>query len=562
MINKNLKLKKWASRILTAGLMTGLLLVGTGCEERAQSIEEFASTQEAAQDTDQESDKADQDSGEDSDDSSSNSGEAENSKADFTGNNKSKKLKDKWIDTVEPEDGPFSKVEINADVYEYTGVNKVVTADAQEYNKDFVKEMCERVYGGTPEVYDYNAKTKKLYDSEIDMYKDLKAIYEDTDTKKMSFIDVGEENVSLETSLENTKNAVDEKISELEKEREEAPESIENDYSYGGYVGNILGDEYYMYFGNCNYDEYVQAPITEYDDGRVCSIFRTDMKSMFDGKRGYISHFGQAGTYEDLSNPPEEIRSMGDEFVKTIGYGDYEFSDAGGFYYKEGFDKYLFFNNDYLTATYLTDSGQTGYIMVYTVGGTSYGAPDAWLFSFDTYVDDKEAINSETVIYVFANDKGVIGCQLVNPLTVKSVEDAEVISIDDAKDIVISNVGNEAAWNIASDSKVQAPEIDTMQLISFPIRSTDNENEYTFVPAYVAYDSVVNNGIVDSTTISEQMQYAPFMLINALDGSFINVNDHLSNYPKGFSRGNEGYQNLVNGAWKRFENITGDEQYY
>ena len=562
MINKNIILKKWASRILTAGLMTGLLLVGTGCEERAQSIEEFASTQEAAQDTDQESDKADQDSGEDSDDSSSNSGEAENSKADFTGNNKSKKLKDKWIDTVEPEDGPFSKVEINADVYEYTGVNKVVTADAQEYNKDFVKEMCERVYGGTPEVYDYNAKTKKLYDSEIDMYKDLKAMYEDTDTKKMSFIDVGEENVSLETSLENTKNAVDEKISELEKEREEAPESIENDYSYGGYVGNILGDEYYMYFGNCNYDEYVQAPITEYDDGRVCSIFRTDMKSMFDGKRGYISHFGQAGTYEDLSNPPEEIRSMGDEFVKTIGYGDYEFSDAGGFYYKEGFDKYLFFNNDYLTATYLTDSGQTGYIMVYTVGGTSYGAPDAWLFSFDNYVDDKEAINSETVIYVFANDKGVIGCQLVNPLTVKSVEDAEVISIDDAKDIVISNVGNEAAWNIASDSKVQAPEIDTMQLISFPIRSTDNENEYTFVPAYVAYDSVVNNGIVDSTTISEQMQYAPFMLINALDGSFINVNDHLSNYPKGFSRGNEGYQNLVNGAWKRFENITGDEQYY
>lgn len=562
MINKNLKLKKWASRILTAGLMTGLLLVGTGCEERAQSIEEFASTQEAAQDTDQESDKADQDSGEDSDDSSSNSGEAESSKADFTGNNKSKKLKDKWIDTVEPEGGPFSKVEINADVYEYTGVNKVVTADAQEYNKDFVKEMCERVYGGTPEVYDYNAKTKKLYDSEIDMYKDLKAMYDDTDTKKMSFIDVGEENVSLETSLENTKNAVDEKISELEKEKEEAPESIENDYSYGGYVGNILGDEYYMYFGNCNYDEYVQAPITEYDDGRVCSIFRTDMKSMFDGKRGYISHFGQAGTYEDLSNPPEEIRSMGDEFVKTIGYGDYEFSDAGGFYYKEGFDKYLFFNNDYLTATYLTDSGQTGYIMVYTVGGTSYGAPDAWLFSFDNYVDDKEAINSETVIYVFANDKGVIGCQLVNPLTVKSVEDAEVISIDDAKDIVISNVGNEAAWNIASDSKVQAPEIDTMQLISFPIRSTDNENEYTFVPAYVAYDSVVNNGIVDSTTISEQMQYAPFMLINALDGSFINVNDHLSNYPKGFSRGNEGYQNLVNGAWKRFENITGDEQYY
>lgn len=551
MINKNLNIKKWVSRILSVGLMTGLLFVGTGCEKKAEAIEEFGATQESVQGADDEANN-----------SSSNSGETQSSGADFTGNNKSRKLEDKWVDTVESEDGPFSKVEIKADVYEYTGPNKVVTADAQEYNKDFVKEMCDRVYGGTPEVYDYKAKTKKLYDSEIDMYKDLKAMYEETDMKKMSFMDLSGENASFETSMEDTKNAVDEKIAELEKEKEEAPETIENDYSYGGYVGDILGDEYYMYFGNCNYDEYTQAPITEYVDGRVCSIFRTDMKSMFNGKRGFISHFGQAGTYEKLSNPPEDIKSMADEFVKTIGYGDYEFSDAGGFYYKEGFDQHLFFDKDYLSATYLTDSGETGYIMVYTMGGTSYGAVDAWLFSFDIYVDDKEAINPDSCIYVFANDKGIVGCQLVNPLTVKSVEDAEVISIDDAKDIVLNNIGNKEAWNIASDSRVQAPEIDTMQLIKFPIRSNDNKNEYTFVPAYVVYDSIVNNGVVDTTEVSEQLQYAPFMLINALDGSFMNVNDNLSNYPKGFSRGNEGYQNRINCTWERYENIVGEEQYY
>ena len=49
---------------------------------------------------------------------------------------------------------------------------------------------------------------------------------------------------------------IEENISRLEAEKEAAPETIENDYSYQGYMGKISGEDYYMYFGNREYNEY------------------------------------------------------------------------------------------------------------------------------------------------------------------------------------------------------------------------------------------------------------------------------------------------------------------
>ena len=120
---------------------------------------------------------------------------------------------------------------------------------------------------------------------------------------------------------------------------------------------------------------------------------------------------------------------------------------------------------------------------------------------------------------------------------------------------------SEEAWNITSDSVTKMPEIDTLQLIYFPIRSSVDESEYTFVPAYIAFDSVVGSGTIDSTSASMALQSAPFMLINAVDGSFIDVNENLSDYPAGYKRGNEGYEEYITHVWKRFEGMN-EEDYY
>ena len=120
---------------------------------------------------------------------------------------------------------------------------------------------------------------------------------------------------------------------------------------------------------------------------------------------------------------------------------------------------------------------------------------------------------------------------------------------------------SEEAWNITSDSVTKMPEIDTLQLIYFPIRSSVDESEYTFVPAYIAFDSVVGSGTIDSTSASMALQSAPFMLINAVDGSFIDVNENLSDYPAGYKRGNEGYGAYLSHSWKRFEGMN-EEDYY
>ncbi len=538
-----MRIKKYIKNATILALAASLMATGVGCQKQADSIDSFDGANGINEDV----------SGDSSNSELSETGN-------YSGNNSSTAQDEKWIDTLEPADGPYSKIDINATIYEYTGVNKVVTTEAKAYDKDFVKEMCERVYGKTPEVYDYNAKTKKMYDAQIAFLEDTKEFY--SNTSDLTSIDYINDDSSLDGSLQEERNDIDAMIAELESEKETAPETIENDYSYGGYIGEILGDEYYMYFGNCNFDEYPEAPITSCYDGRTCSIFRSDMKSMFDGKVGYISHYGQAGVADAYSNPPEDVKALADEFVNTIGYGDYSFSDGGSFYYEEGIYIYTLRAMELMEARYTIPKGDAGYILKYTMGGTSYDNLDAWFFAFDNYVENKQAMNYLSCIYVFVNENGIIGCQMYNPLDVKRVDDASVISIDDVKDIVAQNAGDEQAWNIASDSQVKAPEIDTVQLISFPVKSMETAGEYTFVPAYLIYDSVVGSGTLDSTSISEQLQYAPFMLINALDGSFINVSDNLKDYPAGYARGNEGYTTDPTSTWKRYTNIYSEMDDY
>ena len=50
----------------------------------------------------------------------------------------------------------------------------------------------------------------------------------------------------------------------------------------------------------------------------------------------------------------------------------------------------------------------------------------------------------------------------------------------------------------------------------------------------------------------------PCMIINALDGSFIKVEGNLTDPFKGYARGNEGYDNLMNGTWENHKSVLAD----
>ena len=158
-----MRIKKYIKNATILALAASLMATGVGCQKQADSIDSFDGANGINEDV----------SGDSSNSELSGTGN-------YSGNNSSTAQDEKWIDTLEPADGPYSKIDINATIYEYTGVNKVVTTEAKAYDKDFVKEMCERVYGKTPEVYDYNAKTKKMYDAQIAFLEDTKEFYSNT----------------------------------------------------------------------------------------------------------------------------------------------------------------------------------------------------------------------------------------------------------------------------------------------------------------------------------------------------------------------------------------------
>ena len=164
-------------------------------------------------------------------------------------------------------------------------------------------------------------------------------------------------------------------------------------------------------------------------------------------------------------------------------------------------------------------------------------------------------MNSNSYIDVYVTDAGVLGCKMVNPMDVKKIEVAEsIISPKDVKDIITENIDNRDAWNIPVNDERKSLMLTKWRLINFPIKSKEDKNEYTYVPAYILYHEI--NPDEHMITNADQLRNEPFILINALDGSIIKVQKELTVYPEGYKRGNEGYTALIAGRWKRDEGMN------
>ncbi len=122
-------------------------------------------------------------------------------------------------------------------------------------------------------------------------------------------------------------------------------------------------------------------------------------------------------------------------------------------------------------------------------------------------IDSLDSITLGNPLYgtLFLDDRGILGASM--PVSYNCgemiTEDSTLISFDRAMEAMESAIQNEA--NLNGTTKL---EFNYLELDYFPVKSPDDPNEYTFVPAWVAYGN--NRG-----------EYTGRVVINAIDGSFL-----------------------------------------
>ena len=520
-------------------LCAALMIAGTaGCEKKAETITDAEDRTEAAV----------QDSAGKGEEKTTESGTRDSKPADA----------ETWAETYTFDGEPFNEVKVSVKVRDYSQEPvSVVKTETRDYDREFMKEMCDNVFDGEPEVFDYSVRTKKICDADIEMYTDVKKVLEDEKSVVRELYIGSADSVDPDRDYaKELGDELDKRLADLETEKNSAPESVENDYSYGGYLGDIGGEEFVMCFGNRLHSEYVEAPFGYAVDGRICTIYRKNIREVFGGIAGTI---GEIDAY-NFSNAEfsEEKLAEAEAFVQSIGFGDYVYTgeEPTNYYHMHGYDISFFaYNGLPAVAQYQTSEGDMGTVFTFVPGGGTgrvITQGDIW---FELYSEDHNTMNVNTYIKVYVSDEGVIACQIVNPMKVTSVEaDAKIISASDAKDIIIENIDNADAWNMLADNKPVSVELTKLRLINFPVRSTENKNEYTYVPAYLFYGSEY-----DPMNEGQKVGYSmPCMIINALDGSFIKVEGNLTDPFKGYARGNEGYDNLMNGTWENHKSVLAD----
>ena len=566
--NKMINIKK-IHKIMVSLLAASLMLSTVGCEKKAENIDEFGG-EESSETVDEDG----EDTSEDSKSREYNLWEESITGTDF--------------DTVDIK--TMLRTDYNLDEL------KTVTVKYDKFDKDFAKEMCDTVFdSGEVEVYDFNAPTKEVYDSIITAYKDTLELY-DYESENMpeaikyapdEFMSTGDWAMTEITEERRVQREdIEENISRLEAEKEAAPETIENDYSYQGYMGKISGEDYYMYFGNREYNEYLSSPESYQFNGRVITIMRKNLEDAFSDKMMQELYKGEnendsdikgletqknedseiinkknaiIGTFEvSLQDPDdkdinEKYFEEAESFLAKLGLSDYNLDGASvllwgpdvsiGFLYKENI------NMSSYSPIY-----SDGYKLRYTLDFENTDRIELNDLELASYAESGDTLDVNSYVDLYVNDKGIIGCQIYNPAKVIKQEQVKnVMDNNSVMEVVKDKAGELAVWNMPAGQSIKNISIENEKLVSIPIRSSEDEEEYTYVPCYLLYnnlsDEIWTNG---SLLPPDSYVDAPFLLINAIDGSFVKVEDELTDYPAGWDNGNVGYNNFKLGTWSRF----------
>lgn len=510
-------------KIVAGALAAAMILSCTGCEKKATEIE-GDTTAEATASNDIEENAS-------NNPSSDNSKEASDSPV--------------WTEHIEGNGQGFDYVDIKNAEFLLRDTDSLTTSTVEllEFDKDHIHELCDQIFDdGQVEVYDYDNKTKRVYDDLITQYENLLEIYDSykaNDDDALNYYpyqlypyDGWEIRPNTE---EFDRSVIEDDLERIKAEREDAPETIENDYTYGGYIGKINGEEYYMFLGNKNYDEYLSAPDVYQSNGRMITIMKVDMEGAFKGQIQPEEADSSAEPDEIMNaiatdysftshltevDPNEDYLQEAESFLSRIGYGDFvniNYETTNLLWCNSVTNGFLNGNDYHMTVnTHDTSDGQC---LVYEMSSSIGAFPTEAFLNFSDYFES-ELLDSAAYIKVMINDSGLIGCQIFNPLKVLNQDTINnLLDIEDVKDIVRESVNDKDLWNNPLQREIKCFEINEARMISFPIKSDSNSGEYTYAPCYLFWTET-----------------CPFILINAIDGSIIKVEDNLAGYPAGWSK--------------------------
>ena len=562
----------------TLGLLlaAAMMFSFSGCEKKADIVEGNTVSEETVSES--------------GDNSQSDTEEANSEAADS----------ERWTENLTGDGSGFESVDVSATLYDYSKKElSTCTVQIEEFNSDFVKEMCESVFDPeTVEVYDFNHKTKAVYDELIGHYENAAKLYDVAKDHEERFFKYyvydfissgyGELRESTEP-MERSEIEAD--IERLKTERESAPETIENDYSYQGYKGMIGGEEYSLYFGNRNFVEYMSSPCSVQWNGRVVTLMKSDIQSQYAGtmedmyfsendvvsaanepdnpmyiKNAIITDRSTANiSYAEISNPVgEETIQKAKDIITDLGYGDYVYNpdETTGLMWSNAVNDYFMYSNGYrmtVPSMLTTD----GWMLRFELDTEGPDRLEDYDITTADYVEDGDSLDYRSYIDVMINGNGVLGCQINNPVKVlKNEPVTSNIDRDSLKDIVRDSINNKELWNIPEGKKVALFNIENVKLIQFPIRSSEGSDEYTFIPCYVVYKQQLDEANALSQKANSAMGILippmsaasnPFLLINAIDGSIVDAGAQLEDYPKGWDNGNTGYENFIQDGWTRYE---------
>ena len=514
-------------KIVAGALAAAMILSCAGCEKKATEIDGDTATESAAS-NDVEDNASD-------DTSSDNSKEESNSTV--------------WTEHIEGDGQGFDYVDIKNAEFLLMDTDNLETSTVEliEFDKDYIHELCDKIFDdGQVEVYDYDNKTKRVYDDLIAQYENLLEIYDSymaNDDDALNYYpyqvypyDGWEVRPNTE---EFDRSVIEEDLERIKAEREDAPETIENDYSYGGYIGKINGEEYYMFLGNKKYDEYFSAPDVYQNNGRMITIMKVDMEGSFKGQiqpeeadasaepdeiMNAIATDYPFTSYLTEEDPNEDYLQEAESFLSKIGYGDFvnsSYETTNLLWCNSVTNSFLNANDYHMTVNnHDTSDGQC---LLYEMSNSIGVFPSEELLNLSDY-SESELLESDAYIKVMINNSGLIGCQIFNPIKVLNKETiSNLLDKEDIKDIVKESVNDKDLWNIPIDRDVNCFEIGEVRMISFPIKSDANSGEYTYAPCYLFWN------------VSSEYS-SPFILINAIDGSIINVEDNLAGYPAGWNK--------------------------
>lgn len=448
-------------------------------------------------------------------------------------------VEDYWEEIVDLENG--KKIEANITVPDTSGM-KVVTATQKFYGPEDREQLLNAIADGNVYKYDYDFLPKGNIYPIMEEYRAALDVNEEAGAYEPGTVHY--DNGGYYTVEYDDLEEEYEKLAEYEKDYEAASENllVADDYGNHVYRFDYNGLDFLMTF----YDY-------EYNAKRYCAPFEPDEKIMSEFKYEYADlqtiemtlfdsrdilgddsyqsiNMNLGNIKPDAENKctisVENAQSMAEDMVEAMDVGDFKIVRS----YPLHLSCYIDEVN--------SDSIYNGHVFYFyreiddvTVDGNMYEYLDytrAEQLCMEEYIsthyteeeynermeNDGIGIGADILpaccfeeIIICVNDNGIIYMKYDAPKEITSVlaEDVSMVSFDGIK----SSVKDEMLASEVYDYR----KFRYMELTYFPLRNKDDINSYSIVPAW-------------RLSSTEPIDSKDYIVINAMDGSIINVGAH------------------------------------